>query len=78
MFVCREQPDHPKALFRKATTHVLLGDYKQAEADFLHVKQSDPGMAADIDKELAKMKQRQRAANIKEKQDFGSFFDRKK
>jgi len=57
---------------------VLLGNYKQAEADFMHVKESDPSMASDIDKEVAKMKQRQKAANIKEKQEFGSFFDRKK
>lgn len=57
---------------------MLLGNYKQAEADFMHVKESDPSMASDIDKEVAKMKQRQKAANIKEKQEFGSFFDRKK
>ena len=57
---------------------MLLGDYKQAEADFMHVKASDPTMASDIDKEVARMKQRQKAANIKEKQDFGNFFDRRR
>ena len=57
---------------------MLLGDYKQAEADFMHVKASDSTMASEVDKEVARMKQRQKAANIKEKQDFGSFFDRKK
>lgn len=73
-----EDPDHAKALYRRGTTHAILGDYEDAERDLAHAKRADPSTAADIDRELAKMRQRQRAAASKERREFRNFFDRTK
>ena len=76
--MCREQPDHSKALYRRGTTHAILGNYAEAEKDLLHAREADPSSAAEVDRELARMKLRLRAAESRERQQFKSFFDRQK
>jgi hypothetical protein len=39
---CREVVDHPKALYRRATAHAMLGNYEEAEQDFLRTKEVGP------------------------------------
>ena len=65
-------------MYRRGTTHAILGNYKEAEEDLLHAKQADPANAAEIDRELARMHQRRKASASKERQEFRNFFDRTK
>lgn len=73
---CRETHDHPKALYRRAMAHSSLGDYDQAEHDLLKWKEVEPSAAAEADMHLHRVRERRKAANVKQKQQFKSFFDR--
>ncbi len=75
-FACREQPGNAKAMYRKAVAHSMLGSYEEAEEEYKNAKEADPSTAGEIDREISKMRQRQKAARLKEKQDLTSFFDR--
>ena len=58
---------------------MLKGDYEQAEEDLktcLEFKTSDTALAQEVDQEMIANKRRARAAEIKQKQTFKSFFDR--
>ena len=74
--MCREQPGNAKAMYRKASAHALLGNYEEAEQQFLHAKEADPSTAGEVDREISKMRQREKAARLKEKRELTSFFDR--
>lgn len=75
--VCREQPSHPKAHYRKGVAHRLLGNYDEAKESFIQAKEADPSIASDMDREILQTKRQVKATNLKEKQDLSAFFDRK-
>ncbi|KAK9805627.1 hypothetical protein WJX72_008874 [[Myrmecia] bisecta] len=72
----QEEPDHAKALYRRATVQALLGEYEAAEADLRQVIAVDASAAEEAERELVRLKQRQRAAATKQRQQFRNFFDR--
>ena len=76
--VCREQPGNAKAMYRKAMAHSQLGDYEEAEQKFAQAKEADPSTAGEVDREVSKMRQREKSGRAKEKRDLISFFDRGK
>jgi FKBP-type peptidyl-prolyl cis-trans isomerase 2 len=68
-----EDETHVKAHFRRAVARSRLGQEEAAAADFETVKRLDPGAAAEVDRELAKERARQRAAAEKQRRDFRGF-----
>lgn len=54
----------------------LLGEHDKAIEGLEHVKEVDPSAAAEADREIARLKQRHKAASHKQKQTFRNFFDR--
>lgn len=71
---CREQPDHSKALYRRAMTHAELHDYESARDDLQAAKGADPSNAADIDRELAKLKVKEKAGMARQRKEMSNFF----
>lgn len=74
--LCRETPNHAKALYRRGVNHAILGDYDAAQADFSQAKEADASLIPEVDRELTRMKQKQRNANQKERQQFRNFYSR--
>ena len=56
--------------------HALLGEHDKAVEELEQVKEMDPSAAAEADREIARLHQRHKAANQKQKQTFRNFFDR--
>ena len=54
----------------------LLGEPEKALKGLEQVKELDPGAAAEADREILRLHQRQKAASQKQKQTFRNFFDR--
>jgi tetratricopeptide (TPR) repeat protein len=73
---CSEDPDHAKAYFRRAVSRHWLGRYDEAMEDFSTAKRLDPAAADDIDKELARLSARVKAAAQKQRNEMRNFFDR--
>ena len=61
-----------------AIAHATLCNYSEAEQKFLEAKEADPSVADEMDREISRLKQREKAANLKERRELSSFFDRKK
>lgn len=74
---CRENPTHAKALFRRGVNHVILGDYESAKSDFNAAKEADSTLSNEVDREILRMKQKQRSAAQKERDQFRNFYGRK-
>ena len=75
-YTCRESPRHAKALYRRGLNHAILGDYEAARADFNAAKEADASIVPEVDRELTRMKHRQRNANHKEREQFRNFYAR--
>lgn len=103
--MCREVPDHPKALFRQASVQSVLGNFDDAEEGYryencnrapgaaswpterilmvlyphLHrrVAEVDLTLQEDMQREIVRMRQRRRAAAVKQKAEFQSFFGKR-
>lgn len=73
-----EDETHAKAHFRRAVARYNLGQEDAAKEDFATVKRLDPGAAGDVDRELARMAARAKAAAEKQAKEWGSFFGGKK
>ena len=65
-------------MYRKAVAHSILGNYDDAEQEFVRAKEADPSTVGEIDREISKMRQKEKAARLKEKRELTSFFDRGK
>lgn len=76
--LCREQPDHAKALYRKAIAHSMIGNYVEAEDNFVRAKTADPNISAEIDREISRSKSKEKAAKLRERNDLQNFFGRTK
>lgn len=70
----REQPDHAKALYRRAMVHADLHNYEAAREDLQAARAADPSCAPDIDKELSRLKAKETAANSRQRKEFRNFF----
>lgn len=68
--ICREDPDHAKAHFRRAIARHHLGYEQEAEEDFEAVKRLDPAAVADVDRELARIAARRRIAAQKQRREW--------
>ena len=77
MSTCRESPEYAKAVYRRGAAHAALSNVEAATADYELVKQLDPELTPDMDRELRKLKQSQQASTAKQKQQMRSFLDRK-
>ena len=75
---CSEDETHAKAHFRRAVAHYNLGHEDAAKDDFARVKKLDPNAAADVDKELARMAARARAASAKQAKEWSFYGGKKK
>lgn len=73
----REDPEYPKAYFRRAAAHGMLGRLQEAADDLAVVAALDPGLQADVDRELARMQQRVRAGEAKQRREMGSFLNKR-
>ncbi|KAL0030965.1 hypothetical protein WJX79_005290 [Trebouxia sp. C0005] len=71
-----ESHNHAKALYRRAMAFAALGELDKAQQDFVKWKEVDPSATADADAQIAKLKIQQKAANVKQKQQFRNFFAR--
>jgi hypothetical protein len=72
----REVPDHPKALWRRAAVRAFLGQLDAAEEDYRRVAEVDPSLAADVDRELARMRQKDAVAERRQKKQWKGAFSR--
>jgi hypothetical protein len=75
---CSEDPDHAKAHFRRAVARAHLGDDAGAAQDFADAARLDPGAAAEVDREVARIAARARAAEGRQRREMASFFDKAK
>ena len=73
----RESPLYAKAVYRRGATHAALNNDAAAAADFQLVKELDPDLGPDMDRELRKLKQSQAAGAARQKQQMRSFLNRK-
>lgn len=69
-----EDETHVKAHFRRAVARSRLGQEDAAAEDFEKVKKLDPSAAAEVDRELARERARQRAAAEKQRREWGRGF----
>ena len=76
-YLCRENPGHAKALYRRAVNYAILGDYEAATADFDLAKAVDPSIVPEVDREVSRMKQKQKHGAQKEREQFKNFYSRK-
>jgi hypothetical protein len=73
---CSEDDEHAKAHFRRAIARYNLGQEDAAKKDFDIVKRLDPAAVPDVERELARMAARDKAAAQKQRQEWGSFFEK--
>lgn len=51
----KEAPNHPKALYRRASVHAVLNNHQEAHQDFRRVAEIDPALKAEVEREIARM-----------------------
>lgn len=73
-FLCSEDNEHAKGYFRRAVARYNLGQEEAAKDDFDIVKKLDPAAEPDVERELARMAAKSRAAAQKQRQEWGRFF----
>lgn len=56
----------------------MIGNFKEAEQNFIRAKEADPTTAGEIDREISKLKEKERLANMKEKKEWANFLARDK
>lgn len=71
---CSEDTEHAKAYFRRAIARYNLGQVEEAKDDFDIVQKLDPAAVPDVQRELARMAAKDRAAAQKQRKEWGSFF----
>lgn len=59
----KEDPDHPKALYRRASVRAILNDCQLAEQDFRRVAEIDPSLKPDVERNIARMNTKASAAD---------------
>ncbi|KAG7675097.1 hypothetical protein Ndes2526A_g07851 [Nannochloris sp. 'desiccata'] len=69
-----EDNEHAKGYFRRAVARYNLGQEEAAKDDFDIVKKLDPAAEPDVERELARMAAKSRAAAQKQRQEWGRFF----
>lgn len=75
LFLSRsEDTEHAKAYFRRAVARYNLGQDEGAKDDFDIVRKLDQAAVPDVERELARMAAKDRAAAQKQRQEWGSFF----
>eukprot|EP00879_Flechtneria_rotunda_P002973 GHRR01003190.1.p1 GENE.GHRR01003190.1~~GHRR01003190.1.p1 ORF type:complete len:634 (+),score=228.22 GHRR01003190.1:2740-4641(+) len=68
------EPDNAKVMFRKGKALSMKGDYEEADEHLAAAAEMDDSITADVEATRAANKQRAKAAQAKQKQDFKPFF----
>ena len=68
-----DEPRHAKALFRRATALASLGRFSEADEAFGLAEEADPGAAADVARERARVAARRRRAGEKQRREMSGF-----
>lgn len=72
----REDPNVPKAYFRRGVAHGWLGHYADAAGDLTAVMELDPSLKGEVMQELARMRDREKKGEAQQRAEMASFFDR--
>lgn len=72
----REDPNVPKAYFRRGVAHGWLGHYGEAAGDLSAVMELDPSLKGEVMQELARMREREKKGEAQQRAEMTSFFDR--
>lgn len=68
-----DEPRHAKALFRRASALASLGRFQEADEAFGLAEAADPGAAADVARERARVAARRRRAGEKQRREMSGF-----
>ncbi|CAI7865229.1 unnamed protein product [Closterium sp. NIES-54] len=73
----QEQPNHAKALYRRALARMCSAAFDEARVDLQRMVKADPSTQADATAALAKLKKMEEEAEGRQRRELGGWFDRK-